>query len=57
MNTLNNMGNYGTKGIPSKNNSPGSRYGCISWFDKTNKMLFIFGGIGIDGYNTTGMIW
>ena len=38
-----NMGIYGTKGIPSPANKPGSRKGSISWTDASDN-LWMFGG-------------
>ena len=32
-NTINQNGIYGTQGISSSNNIPGSRYSSISWID------------------------
>jgi hypothetical protein len=36
---------YGTKGVPSVNNKPGSRNGAVSWRD-ANGNLWLFGGSG-----------
>ena len=46
--------NYGTKGVSSINNYPGGRQGSISWFDSSNKKLWLFGGNGlsVSGYGT-----
>ncbi len=35
-------GNYGTKGIPSVSNYPGSRYSFFSWIDASGK-FWLFG--------------
>ena len=40
-------GIYGTKGVPSINNYPGARETSISWFDSSNKKLWLFGGSGL----------
>lgn len=39
-------GAYGTINLPSGTNSPGSRYGAVSWFDKTDRRLWLYGGSG-----------
>lgn len=39
------LGIYGTKGVASANNIPGSRYAGISWYDETGS-LWLFGGFG-----------
>ncbi len=44
-NTLNNLGSYGTIGVASATNKPGSRYDAITWTD-SNGMLWLFGGYG-----------
>lgn len=43
---VNQYGVYGKKGIPSKENTPGSRSYGSSWFDSKNKRLWLFGGLG-----------
>ncbi|WP_162601344.1 kelch repeat-containing protein [Occallatibacter savannae] len=40
-------GVYGTKGIPAKGNSPGSRLDAVSWVDQSGN-LWLFGGYGFD---------
>ena len=50
--TVNQFGIYGTKGIASSSNIPGSRYYPISWIDSNNN-LWLFGGVG---YATNGNI-
>lgn len=42
-------GVYGTKGTPNANNTPGARYGAVSWIDNSGN-LWMFGGYG---YTTT----
>lgn len=46
--TLNNSGNYGTKGVGSSVNTPGWRGGEASWKDPEGN-LWIFGGGGLPG--------
>jgi hypothetical protein len=53
-------GLYGTKGIPSPANDPGSRaYGVVSWVDVGNN-LWLYGGYGIDlngSYGNLSDLW
>lgn len=35
-NVPNKYGSYGVKGISSKDNCPGARYGSTSWFDDSH---------------------
>ena len=42
---------YGTKGVPSTSNNPGSRVSPAGYYDSTTKELWIFGG---RGYTTDG---
>ncbi len=37
------MGIYGSQGIPAVSNTPGSRYGAVSWIDSADN-LWLFGG-------------
>lgn len=47
-------GVYGTKGIPSPLNDPGSRaYGALSWVDANNN-LWLYGGDGMDLFADAG---
>jgi hypothetical protein len=48
-----NYGNYGTLGVPSSSNFPGSRYYTQGTFSKTTNTLWIFGG---KGYSSVGKI-
>ena len=48
-------GIYGTKGIPSSGNIPGSRYSFVSWIDDSDN-LWLFGGIGYDGFGNLGYL-
>jgi hypothetical protein len=47
------LGVYGTKGVPSTTNVPGARAGSICWTDSNGK-LRLFGGYGFDkkGYRS-----
>src|SRR5450759_427112 len=40
-------GTYGTQGVPDPTNTPGARWGAVSWKD-TNSVLWLFGGYGPD---------
>lgn len=44
---------YGTKGVASSSNVPGSRGGSVSWIDSSGR-LWLFGGSGIDSSGTAG---
>jgi hypothetical protein len=44
------VGVYGTLGTASSTNTPGGRYGTVSWIDASGNLWF-FGG---DGYDSTG---
>jgi len=46
-------GTYGTKGLASPENVPGSRDGAISWIDSRGKLL-LFGGYGVDSTGESG---
>ncbi len=47
-------GHYGSQGVSSPQNYPGSRaYGCATWTDTTGN-LWLFGGLGIDGMGYFG---
>jgi hypothetical protein len=45
--TVSTIGNYGTLGVSSVSNIPGSRYEASSWTDSGGK-LWLFGGQGLD---------
>lgn len=53
---VNTAGNYGTKGVASTSNQPGSRgYGNpAAWIDHKAQKLYMFGGTGHDRNNTMG---
>lgn len=48
-------GFYGTKGAPSPDNMPGSRYGASGWKD-SNGDLWLFGGYGQDSLTRHGWL-
>ncbi len=48
-------GVYGTKGIASTSNKPGSRGYAVSWIDSNNN-LWLFGGWGYDNAGTGGYL-
>ena len=52
----NQVGNYGTKGIPALTNDPGARYGAISWIDSSNQ-LWLFGGVDSSGVHLLNDLW
>jgi gliding motility-associated-like protein len=58
--TLNQLGIYGTQGVPSPANNPGARsWGCATWVDLNNN-LWLFGGLAYDangGYNEINDLW
>lgn len=54
LSTLDATATYGTKGVPSKTNSPGSRRDPISWVDSTNGDIWLFGGVGFGSGVSSG---
>jgi N-acetylneuraminic acid mutarotase len=48
-------GIYGTLGVPSANNIPGSRFGAVSWIDSAGN-FWLFGGISIDSNGRAGQL-
>jgi N-acetylneuraminic acid mutarotase len=44
-------GTYGTQGVASTTNHPGSRHGCATWVDNSGN-LWLFGGEGTSGTAT-----
>ncbi len=48
---------YGTSGIPNIQNTPGTRYGSVSWVDNNGK-FWLFGGRGMigDGFEYGGRV-
>lgn len=57
-NSINNYGNYGTKGLAANTNKPGARTGSISWIDASGK-LWLFGGFGYSasGFGLLNDLW
>ena len=51
--TVNAEGEYGTRGIESISNKPGSRTGSVSWRGKDGN-FWLFGGQGIDSDSSYG---
>jgi N-acetylneuraminic acid mutarotase len=45
-------GVYGTMGSPAAANTPGARYGCLSWKDNSGN-TWLFGGMGLDSSSTS----
>jgi hypothetical protein len=43
-NLANQAGTYGTQGTPAASNTPGGRYGSVSWTDASGN-FWLFGGI------------
>lgn len=54
-NGINSIGSYGTQGVGSTSNTPGTRYGCVSWTDNAGD-LWLFGGQGLGTVMTTGSL-
>jgi Galactose oxidase, central domain len=52
-NTINNFGVYGTQGVASTGNMPGSRYAATSWIDSSGN-FWLFGGVGYGATGGTG---
>jgi N-acetylneuraminic acid mutarotase len=48
-------GIYGSKGISSSSNNPGSREGAMSWKDNSGN-FWLFGGLGFDAVGTYDML-
>ena len=51
-NTFNQLGVYGTLGVPNSANNPGARYFSTSWIDSQNNM-WLFGGLGYPASGST----
>jgi hypothetical protein len=49
-NSANQKSSYGTKGIASATNTPGARFGAMTWIDTINNELWLLGG---QQYTTT----
>ena len=52
---VNESGIYGTIGIADANNTPGARFGSVSWIDSQNN-LWMFGGYGFAESITAGSL-
>lgn len=52
---LNALGNYGVQNVSSPTNSPGARFGPISWTDSKGN-LWLFGGYGLATTSTNGYL-
>lgn len=48
-------GVYGIKGVPNKNNVPGSRGISTSWIDNEKNLLYLYGGNGYGSTNEFGI--
>ena len=58
-NTENGAAVYGTLGTASASNTPGGRYGAVSWIDSSGN-LWLFGGVYISNgsnYENLGDLW
>jgi hypothetical protein len=53
--TVNALGVYGTKGVPSTSNIPGAREFMTTWVDDLG-FFFLFGGYGFDSAGTIGYL-
>lgn len=47
-NEIDHGGSYGRKRVPSKDHFPGSRWESLSWYDKSDQILYLIGGGGYD---------
>lgn len=54
-NGINQLGVYGTKGIPSTTNTPGARTEAVSWIDNSGN-LWLFGGFGRSSTASDGLL-
>jgi N-acetylneuraminic acid mutarotase len=53
--TIDQAGIYGMRGIANTVNKPGARYGSRTWTDGSGN-LWLFGGFGLGGNSTQGML-
>jgi len=53
--TANVSGSYGTLGVPSISNTPGSRADSVTWMDGKGN-FWLFGGSGLDSNGTLGFL-
>lgn len=49
------LGIYGTLGAPATNNTPGARFGTVTWVDSSGN-FWLFGGFGYDSNGSNGML-
>ncbi|MBI2438151.1 MAG: hypothetical protein HYV36_04985, partial [Lentisphaerae bacterium] len=54
-NITNQNGTYGTQGQPAPTNTPGGRYGAVSWTDGLGA-LWLFGGLGYPASGGSGYL-
>jgi hypothetical protein len=54
-NGVNEIGTYGTKGVPVPGNLPGARRSPVSWTDASGN-LWLFGGAGFDTGGISGLL-
>jgi len=52
---INQIGNYGTKGVSAATNKPGGRSNSVSWLDASGN-FWLFGGFGFDAFTTLGYL-
>ena len=50
-NAINQIGVYGTQGVPAASNIPGARHGVLTWTDASGN-VWLFGGWGVDSTGT-----
>jgi hypothetical protein len=55
LNITNQSGVYGTKGVAAPGNTPGARFGSVSWIDSYDN-LWLFGGEGKDASGNDGKL-
>jgi hypothetical protein len=56
-NLTNQVGVYGTKGVPSSTSIPGARYGSISWINEGGLWLFGGGGFAASSSGDLNDLW
>jgi N-acetylneuraminic acid mutarotase len=50
------IGVYGTKGVPAAGNVPSARYEAVSWTDASGN-LWLFGGYGVENNDLSNDLW
>lgn len=55
--SVNSAGIYGTKEVPNINNTPGSRTKATIWYDKSRKIVWLFGGGGTSSAQQYNDLW